>query len=154
MEQASDLLAGFAVVTTIPVFWGDQDTFGHVNNTVYLRWAETARIEYLKRAGLWERKAVDNVGPILAAISCKYRRPVTYPDQVLVGTRVTTLGNSSYHMEHRIVSAAQGVVAAEVDSTLVQFDYNRGKSFAMGDRERRGIEALEGRELGPRHHHI
>ena len=142
------------VAVDIAVAWGEMDSFQHVNNVVYLRWLETARIAYFDRVGLMRRMVDEGVGPILARAAVDYRRPVTYPDQVLVGTRVTTLGNSSYHMEHRIVSAGQGVVAAEVDSTLVQLDYHRGKSFAMGDRERRGIQALEGREFAPRHHHM
>ena len=45
-------LAGFPVVVSWPVQWGDQDAFGHVNNTIYFRWFESGRIAYLKRLGL------------------------------------------------------------------------------------------------------
>jgi len=40
-------------VIELPVLWGDQDAFGHVNNLRYMGWAETARVEYLRRIGLW-----------------------------------------------------------------------------------------------------
>ena len=42
--EPTDLLAQFPIILTIPVQWGDQDAFLHVNNTVYLRWFESARI--------------------------------------------------------------------------------------------------------------
>ena len=44
-------LAGYPLVIDWPVQWGDQDAFGHVNNTIYFRWFETVRIEYFERIG-------------------------------------------------------------------------------------------------------
>lgn len=46
------LLAGFPVITELSVLWGDEDSFAHVNNVAYLRWCETARVEYLRRISL------------------------------------------------------------------------------------------------------
>jgi acyl-CoA thioester hydrolase len=141
------LLNGFAVVLEMPVLWGDQDAFGHVNNTVYLRWAETARIEYLARAGLWVPAPPDGIGPILAGISCDYRAPLTFPDNVSTGARVTSIGNSSLRLEHRIVSASLDAVAAELESTLVLFDYRTKKPVRVPDEMRRAIEGIEGRAI-------
>ena len=45
--EPTDALTDFPTTVTLPVQWGDQDAFGHVNNTVYLRWFESAR--YLSR---------------------------------------------------------------------------------------------------------
>jgi acyl-CoA thioester hydrolase len=141
-----DQLAGFPVIVTLPVQWGDQDSFGHVNNTVYLRWCETARIDYLIRIGLWG-EAPHGVGPILASITCDYRRPVTHPDRIRVGARVTRVGNSSFRMEHVIVSETMGVVVAESHSTLVVLDYKRGKSVPVPDAVRAAIQDLEARQF-------
>jgi len=127
----------------MPVFWGDQDAFGHVNNLVYLGWAETARVDYLIKVGLWEMIDTLKIGPILASISCNYRKPVTYPDTVRVGTRVTRLGNSSFGMEHRIVSVTAGAVVAEVDSTLVVIDYRDGRPTPVPQSVRQAIEAFQ-----------
>src|SRR5687767_1167703 len=54
------------VTVEIPVQWGDMDAFGHVNNTVYFRWFESARIAYFEKIGLNERMRRDRKGPILA----------------------------------------------------------------------------------------
>ena len=138
------LREGYHVWITLPIQWGDQDAFGHVNNTVYLRWFESARIEYGNLAGLSQTGMGQNIGPILAAISCNYRRQLTFPDTVHVGARITRIGNSSLKMEHRLVSAALRDVAADGDSTLVAFDYAAQKPVPVPDSVRAAIERLEG----------
>jgi acyl-CoA thioester hydrolase len=148
MQQPHELLKGFPVFVTVPVQWGDQDALGHVNNTVYLRWAESSRIEYLIRIGLWQRLDTERIGPIIASVSCNYRRPVTYPDTVHAGARITAVGNSSFRMEHVIVSAGLNVVVADLDSTLVLLDYATNKPLRVPDEMREAIRTLE--QNGPR----
>jgi acyl-CoA thioester hydrolase len=138
-------LKEFPTVFSIPVQWGDQDSFGHVNNIMYFRWCETTRIYYLERVGL-TRERFNGVGPILAHIGCNYRKPVTFPDTVHIGARVTKMGRSSFRMEHAIFSDALGLVA-EADSTLVVYDYNTGKSAPIPDEVRLAISTLEKREF-------
>jgi len=144
-SELGKLKEGFQVWITLPIQWGDQDAFGHVNNTVYLRWFESARIFYGDRAGLSQPGQA--VGPILAAISCNYRRQLTYPDTVHVGARITRIGNSSLKMEHRIISERLAAVAADGDSTLVAFDYTAQKPVAVPAPIRAAIEQLEGQSL-------
>jgi acyl-CoA thioester hydrolase len=140
-------LAGFASVTEVTVLWGDEDGFGHVNNVAYLRWCETARVEYLRRIGLFPELPPRGIGPILASLTCHYRRPLGYPDTVMVGTRVAAIGNSSFQMEHRMVSRATGEVAAEADSAMVAVDYTTGKPVRVPAAVRRAIAAIEGRSF-------
>jgi acyl-CoA thioester hydrolase len=138
------LLSGYPVVLALPVQWGEQDAFGHVNNTVYFRWCESARLVYLERAGLASRLKADSVGPILAHIGCDFRKPVVYPDSVEVGSRITRIGRSSFEMDHLVVSAKLGVVA-EARSTLVVYNYAASRSVPLPGALRAAIEALEGR---------
>jgi acyl-CoA thioester hydrolase len=142
----SELLPEFPVVITVPVLWGDQDSFEHVNNIVYLRWCETARIDYLRRVGLWDLLKSKGIGPIVAHIGCDFRKPVEYPDEIRIGARVTKIGNSSFVMIHRIVSRTHGV-AADATSTLVVYDYNAGKSVPVPDSIREAMRALENGRL-------
>jgi acyl-CoA thioester hydrolase len=138
----SNALDGYPVVIELPVQWGEQDAFGHVNNIYYFRWCETARIVYLNKVGLGEPVGGQGLGPIVASISCNFRQPVEYPDTVRVGTRVTRIGNSSFVMTHLIVSDALGVVA-DSESTLVVLDYGAGKPERVPDGIRAAIAALE-----------
>jgi acyl-CoA thioester hydrolase len=135
------------VVTEISVLWGDQDAFQHVNNVAYLRWCETARVEYFRAIGLSAPAPPQGLGPILARITCQYRRPLLYPDTVAVGSRVTAVGNSSIRMEHAIFSRATGEIAAESDSVIVTVDYSTGKSVRVPENVREAIARLEGRSF-------
>jgi len=140
-------LDGFPVVISLPVQWGDQDALGHVNNIVYFRWCESARIEYLRRLGVDAAGGGSVTGIIVAAIGCDFRRPVTFPDTVLVGARITRIGRSSMTMEHKIYSDAQKAVVADANSTIVAFDHDAGASRPVDDALRRAISGVEGKTL-------
>jgi acyl-CoA thioester hydrolase len=143
-SEITRLLTGFPVWCTFPIQWGDQDAFAHVNNTVYLRWFESARIAYGAKVGLAQSRDAQTVGPILAAISCNYRRQLIYPDTVHIGARITGIGRTSMVMEHRVVSESLRAVAAEGDSTLVMFDYGEQKPVPVSSTVREMITQLEG----------
>ena len=146
-DQSNNNLPDHPVVISWPVQWGDQDLFGHVNNTVYFRWYESARIAYLDRIGVSEMMNRDRVGPILAAISCNYRRQLNFPDTVEIGSRITRIGRSSATMTHAIWSREQRVLVADGESTIVMFDYQAQRPVPVPDAIRQAIENLEGRTL-------
>lgn len=144
-ESSHELLAKYPVAIKVPVQWGDQDAFGHVNNTVPHRWFESVRIELFGRIGLLESLKERRIGPILAAVSCNYRRQINFPDIVHVGIRVAQIGRTSIGFEHVIVSETQQAVVADGTSTTVVFDYHAGKPHPVPESVRRAIELLEGR---------
>jgi acyl-CoA thioester hydrolase len=147
IKHPHELLRDYPVVVALSVEWGDQDILAHVNNTVFLKWCETSRVVYLEKSGLWRFVKEEGRGPIIAALSCNYRRPVTFPDTIHVGSRVTRIGRSSFRMEHALVSLAQDAVVAEVDSTMVFVEYSSGKTHAVPPDVREAMERLEGRTL-------
>ncbi len=140
-------LADFPVSIELPVQWGDQDAFGHVNNTVYFRWYESARIAYLERLEMADQHSAIGLGPILAAIGSNYRRQVRWPDRVIVAARVTRIGRTSITMEHAVWSTAQQAVVADGHSTVVVFDYVAHQKREVPATVRATIEQLEGREI-------
>ena len=70
-------LKDYTTITALPVQWGDQDSFGHVNNVVYFRWFESARIELLDQFPTAVTMSGKGLGPILASIKCDYRRQLS-----------------------------------------------------------------------------
>jgi acyl-CoA thioester hydrolase len=86
----SSLLEDLPVTVIIPVAWGEMDFFRHVNNTVFFRYFESARIVYLDRIGFHEALAESGIGPILASTHARFRKPITYPDTVHVGADSAT----------------------------------------------------------------
>jgi acyl-CoA thioester hydrolase len=141
------MLQDYAVTMTLPVLWGDQDAFGHVNNTACIRWFECARVRYLERLGLGEFHSPQSLGPILASVTCHYRRQLNYPDDVTIGARITRIGNSSYVMQHAVWSHAQQAIAADGESVVVVFDYGSQKPVRIPDEMRAAIAQVEGREI-------
>jgi acyl-CoA thioester hydrolase len=119
------------------------DAFGHVNNTVFFRYFESARIAYLERLGF---RGADGeaIGPILASTQCKFRRPLAYPDTVLVGARVSQLGDDRFTHEYRLISRALEEIAAEGSGVVVAYDYGARAKCAIPPAVRARIEALEG----------
>jgi acyl-CoA thioester hydrolase len=144
-KTPAERLKEYPIVFSIPVQWGDQDSFGHVNNVVYFKWCETARICYMNATGIWELYRNENIGPIMASIQCNFRQPVVFPDQIHIGAKVSKIGNSSFQMDHVVVSDALGVVA-DASSTLVIFDYKSGKPHRVPDSLREAIRRIEARE--------
>ncbi len=90
------------MVVPVVVQWGDQDAFGHVNNTVFLRWFEVGRIAYFSEIRMMHDAQAEGRGPILAAVSCNFRRQVAFPDEVRIGSRVARVGTSSIVIEHAV----------------------------------------------------
>ena len=78
----------------IPLRWGDMDAMGHVNNTVYFRFMEQARIGWFD-ALVPEKEAWKETGIVIANASCNYRRPMVYPGTVEVKLFVGPPGGSS-----------------------------------------------------------
>jgi acyl-CoA thioester hydrolase len=138
-------LPTWPVSLDVAVAWGEMDAFAHVNNTVYLRWFESARIAYFRAVGVLERMQNDGVGPILARATIDFRKPVTYPDRVVVSARVPELRNTSFTMAYRATSEAQGgAVVAEGDSVVVMVNYRTGAKVSLSEELRARIAALEG----------
>lgn len=137
-------LAGFPVVIEVPLAWGDMDAFQHVNNTVYFRWFESARIAYFRQIGYDTMKESSGLGPILASTSCRFRIPLEYPDTVSVGTRVPEVGEDRFVMEYVVESHRHAKIAARGEGVIVSFDYGLQAKCALPDSIRRAIAELEG----------
>lgn len=138
-------LAQFPVVVELDVAWGEMDAYDHVNNVVYFRYFENARIAYLDRVGWMASKIQSGLGPIIASTSARYRKPVSYPDHLLVGVRASDVQADRVTFEYRLVSAKWNAVAAEGQALVVSYDYKAGAKVAIPDAIRRAIEELEQR---------
>lgn len=138
----SEFLSDYPITIDVPVAWGDMDAFGHVNNTVFFRWFETARIAFLRAIDFTGGGEAGGLGPILASTRCRFRRPLAFPDTVTVGVRVTALEEDRFSHDYRVVSHALGAVAAEGEGVVVSYDYRVGRKAALPAEVRRAIEEL------------
>ncbi len=135
-DKKSEFLKDYPINTHQDVRWGDMDAFGHVNNTVYFRYFEDIRIDFFDRTQVNQHMKATKIGPILATTQCQFRAPLTHPDHITVGTRITELdnlktGEKRFIMEYAVFSDQQNCVAAKGEGAIVYYDYNQNKSCAI-----------------------
>lgn len=143
----TEILADYPVITGIPVRWSDMDALNHVNNTIYLRYFESARIDYFNQVGLIDYRHQHGIGPILHSVYCRFRIPVTFPDTVSVGIRAHNLQNDRFDMLMAMVSHQHERICAEGNCTIVSYNYRTQEKAPIPQALRKRILALEGDEL-------
>ena len=138
-DSRPEALAHYAVIHHQPIHWGEMDAFNHLNNVVYYRYSESARIGYLHALDMFDGSMVT----VLAQSSCQYLRPVTYPDTLLLGVRCQRLGNTSMVMEYSYYSTAQNIVVATASAVVVRLDSDGVNKLPWTTEEREKLLALE-----------
>ena len=117
----------------MPIRWGDMDAMGHVNNTNYFRYIESASIAWLEQVG--GLPDARGEGPVIVNASMNFIKQLTYPADIEVTTFVSPPGRSSVEVSHEIrLVNAQGVAGelhAEGVAKVVWVDFKLGKSAPL-----------------------
>jgi acyl-CoA thioester hydrolase len=153
-DDPRDLPGDFSCRREIEVRIADTDAMGHVNNAKYLTYLEMARVGYYEAAtGRLLPLGVHGAeeGLILADIRVAFRAPAFYGETLVVESRVTRLGRTSFSMEHRMTAPggrlAPARLIAVAESVLVTYDYAASRPIPLPAWLVEGIERLEGRSL-------
>jgi acyl-CoA thioester hydrolase len=118
--------------TRFPVRWGDMDAMGHVNNTIYFRYLEIVRVEWLRQVG--GPPDPSGEGPVIVNAFCNFLKQLEYPGDALARHYVANPGRSSFDTFITLERADQpGVIYAEGGATTVWMDFPSGKSAPMPD---------------------
>jgi acyl-CoA thioester hydrolase len=133
----------FPIVIELDVAWGEMDSYAHVNNVVYFRYFENARIVYLDRIGWMASMLQSGLGPIVASTQARFRRPISYPDRLLVGARIADIQSDRVTFEYRLISTKLNAVAAEGQAVVVSYDYRANAKAPIPGPIRKAIEDLE-----------
>lgn len=112
----------YRVWRAIGTRWADNDAYGHVNNTVYYQWFDTAVNAWLIEAGLLDVAAGDPIG-LVVETGCRYAAPLSYPEPVEVGLAVERLGTSS--VTYRLGVFARGAEQAAAEGHFTHVYVNR-----------------------------
>ncbi|OTG67216.1 acyl-CoA thioesterase [Acinetobacter silvestris] len=113
-----DELLNYPVIYEQKVAWGDMDAFGHVNNVIYYRYMESARIAYFDQLNIFAQ----NIYTVVSSNQCQYLKPVVYPDHLKIGVRVNEIRNSAIRMHYVLWSEQQNAVVATGDAVIVFVD--------------------------------
>ena len=133
---------GFKIVSEVPVRFSDTDALGHVNNSVYLSYLESARVDYLRE--LLGARKIEELGVIIARVEIDYKSPAFHHETMRVGCRVEEIGGSSIRMDYRVEDKATGRLVALAKSVLVAYDYALGRPMRVREDWREKMEAFDG----------
>ncbi len=117
---------------TFPIRWGDMDAMGHVNNTIYFRYQEIIRIEWLHRLGGAPDR--DRQGPVIVNAFCNFIRQLEYPGDVLAKHYVANPGRTSFDTYITLERTDEpGVLYSTGGATTVWVEYSKQKSVPLPD---------------------
>lgn len=116
----------------IPIRWGDMDAMGHMNNTVYFRFFETVRIDWLHALGGAPNPTGE--GPVMVNAFCNFIKQLEFPGTVVARHYVNNPGRSSFDTYMTLEREDQpGVVHSNGGATLVWVDFTQKKSVPLPD---------------------
>ncbi|NIC41485.1 thioesterase family protein [Aquabacterium sp. A08] len=115
---------------TVPIRWGDMDAMGHVNNTLYFRYMEIARLQWMFESGVPANPQGE--GPVIANAFCNFIRQLEFPGEVLVRTYAGAVGRSSFDTYHELCRTDDpDMVYANGGATVVWVDFPAQKSAPL-----------------------
>ena len=122
-------LEDFLFHHNIQTRWKDMDSFGHINNAVYLTYIEDARTTLFKR---WNLKG-QNKSVIVASLKIDYFTQIKHPSKLIIGSKISRIGNSSFDIQSAIFIDGLKKPAALSLVICVCYDYENGQSVTVYD---------------------
>ena len=114
------------------VRWGDMDAMGHVNNAMYFRYLESARIDWFTAVGF--RPDPQGQGPVIVNAFCNFYRQLEYPGDILVSLYVSDAARTTFETWATIEKLSEpGVVCASGGATTIWVDFPRQKAVELPD---------------------
>ena len=132
----------FKVKLPLRIDWSDMDLFGHVNNIAYFKYIQAARVNYWELCGFSPMFNAADIGPILLSTGCQFIKPLFYPGNIVVATRIEFIKNTSYGLHHQILNQ-QNQIIAEAHDIIVNFNFKLNIKTPISDELKTVIEKIE-----------
>ena len=121
--------------------WSDVDQFGHVNNSVYFQLFDMCKTKYvLEVVG---QDTLKQVAIVVASIKADFLAPIYYPDEIVIQSKITHMGNKSFIIRQRAVNIRTKEIKCEGYTTMVTYDMTNNCSIPLPDDFRAKVEAFE-----------
>lgn len=141
-ELRADLAHPAHASIEIPIAWGEMDALAHVNNVVFFRYIETARIDFLRRAGCHALRDQTGIGFILQFVEMRFRQPLTFPDTIRIDSKLVSIEEDRFTLTHAVVSGKSKEVAAVGRGTIVTYDYRSSTKVSIPRAIRDALAAM------------
>jgi len=123
----------------------DADMQGHINNTIYFQYYNTAYVEYMN--SVWSNSITGSVSMVVAHIDADFISSVHIGDKVKVQTAVTHIGNKSFTIIQQLIDADTGEIRCKGKTIMVAFDFEKQQPVPVPDEWVTAMEAFEKRKL-------
>lgn len=105
--------------------WGDMDAYGHVNNTLFFRYFESARFDFFEKVCMPVLAQPPVI--ILAEMTCQFKAELRYPADIMIHTHVSRFGNSSFDVTAAIYQGDMLCAASTATMVWVDPEHHRPK---------------------------
>jgi acyl-CoA thioester hydrolase len=136
----------YHTILKIRTDWSDLDLFGHVNNVAFFRYIQAARVSYCDQVGLSSIDPFASPGFMVVSSSCQFKKPLRYPGEVTVHTRVDWMKNTSFQLSYLLKDGASDV-CAEAQDVMVVYDHAHKQKITIPASLRESISVVEGHSL-------
>ena len=110
---------------SLPVRFRDIDPLNHVNNAVFNTFYEEARIQFILNTPEWAKGFGNGMSFVLVKSTIEYLKPITYPSDLIIGSSILTIGNSSIEAFQAIYSKKEKMLHSVAVTKGVWFDLKR-----------------------------
>lgn len=121
--------------------WSDVDQFGHVNNSVYFQLFDMCKTRYVQEVVGMD--TLKRVAIVVASIKADFFAPIFYPDEIVIQSKITHMGNKSFVIRQRAVNVRTKEVKCEGYTTMVTYDMEKKCSITIPDDFRAKVEEYE-----------
>ena len=111
---------------TLRIDWSEIDSFGHVNNVMFMKYVQAARLNFVAEIGLMQLHRTENIGFMVAETNCQFKKELHFPGYVTINTNALYAKNTSFSLEHKL-SNEDGEIAAIARDVLVVYDFNKNE---------------------------
>ena len=141
MEETQE----FKHIMPVQIRFNDMDKFGHVNNTVYFQFYDTAKTDYVFQVCPnvdWEKEAI-----IVVHIDSDFVAQITGQPHIAVRTRVSKIGNKSFHLEQEVFDLDNGELKSRCTSVMVGYNLVTRETMPIPEKWVESICRYEGKDL-------
>ncbi len=142
--MTEDKKSGFRHIIPLQIRFNDVDKFGHVNNTIYFQFYDTAKTDYFANVceGVdWERIAI-----VVVKIEAEFLAQIKGDSHIAGRTRVVRIGTKSFQLEQDVIDVDTQEVKSRCMSVMVLYDLEHQQAIPLPDEWRRAIISYDGLE--------
>ena len=134
----------FRHILPLQIRFNDVDKFGHVNNTIYFQFYDTAKTDYIAAVC----KGIDwgNLAIMVVKIEAEFMAQIKADSHIAGRTRVVKIGNKSFHLEQDVIDVDTLEVKSRCISVMVLYDLENQKTIPLPDEWRRAVSTYDGLE--------